>query len=713
LKNLEIYIDGQRLNFINREGFPLALTYSIESAENPSQVNGAHTKRTANFPADGETDGLFQEWSNTTRVNPDAANQLPARIDVNGVTVLSGVAQLDEVAAANAYHGRSGGEHKVGIFGNNATWFADLAEKLVRDMGLMPVHDLTDGEVSAHDNADPDSDNWGYFLFRGRDWTTPGEVSYTEMQPFLFVRAILTEAFRSIGYRFSSDFFDTDLGKRLILPVPFRPYSEDFIQQWSVYLMDNENGTVIAPGSLFDLVTSHITVSGNDVLQNPTGLYNTVTGYYTVPISGYYIVAVPKPLATLVYFSIRINDTTTIYPIFTDDFSAGTGVQGRVYLEQGDLVDLVALTLNVAPDPIEKAFLYIVPDVNAFEPGTTVDFEKYADPSWFVGGMILGLTHAFGLVWDTDYDAQTVRCEPRDRYRITSQTSFEDFTDEFFEGFYRITDRDDLTDRVDLSKDAAVTALNGGNEKYLLAWKSDSGDANIGDLEGGATFKVFDGRYTYPAGRFQKGETKSENPFFCKTVHIFDSAVAHSTSTVSPQLPLIQDNSYLQGNENTNDRPDFGPRLLYFAGRRNGFDGLLNLAGSAYDFPAAFMVNYNDTAGYDPSLSFGDELLADGATTAVGLIQRFHLQRLKRLEVGKLLSEWIRWSELDVLNMDFRRKVLIGDALYLLQKVNGYRPLSDGSTETELLKDEIPSPDDVDKISESGLIGYIVSPLSD
>lgn len=76
-----------------------------------------------------------------------------------------------------------------------------------------------------------------------------------------------------------------------------------------------------------------------------------------------------------------------------------------------------------------------------------------------------------------------------------------------------------------------------------------------------------------------------------------------------------------------------------------------------------------------------------------------------------MLSEWIRWSELDILKLDFRRKILIGDALYLLQKINGYRPLIGGSTETELLKDEIPEDADLLKIAESELAGYIISPL--
>src|SRR5690606_3949022 len=340
--------------------------------------------------------------------------------------------------------------------------------------------------------------------------------------------------------------------------------------------------------------------------------------------------------------------------------------------------------------------------------GTTVRFSLYGNPTWKVSDVVLGLTHAFGLVWDTDYDAGTVRAEPRDRYKTSVQPDVEDYN----EGFYRIAERDDLTQRIDLSKDGAVTALNSEKERYILAWKQDGNDGNAEQMDGEAEFRIFDGKYTFPSGRFQKGEVRSENPFFCKTAHILDNYVKHSTSTVTPQIPLILKNPFLESNPYGDERGDFGPRLLYFAGRRGGVDGIVNFEDFGnYDFPAAFMVNYNDTTGLDPSLAFGDELLLDGTTEAPGLMQRFHLQRLKRLEVGKMLTEWIRWSELDILNMDFRKKVLIGDALYLLQKVNGYRPLNAGSTETELLKDEVPEPDDLLKISESGLAGYIISPL--
>lgn len=701
MRNLEIYIDGERLNFVNRDGFPLALTYSIESAENPGQLNGAHSKRTANFPGDGVTDQFFEEWANAARINPDAANQKPARVEVNGVTVLSGVAQLDEVAAAGIRHGRAGAEHKVALFGNNATWFADLQDKLVKDMGMIPDHDFTltkvIGSGEGNNNPDPDTHTWGYFLVRTSDWQIFWNTRWSDHQPFLFVRPLLQEAFRQVGYQFNSDFFDTDFGKRLMMPALFRPYPDNVLQGFTILVMDQNNATSVNIST-----HTHITLAGDKFLSDPGGHYNLTTGYYTVPMSGYYICGVQE---SDLNYSHRIRINTVVQAAFADPCEIGIGEQGRVYMEEGDEVDLAILSNQPTAG---FCFLYIRPDFGPFDEGTGVRFSLYGNPTWRVSDVVLGLTHAFGLVWDTDYDAQTVRAEPRDRYKTSQQPADEDY----HEGFYRIAERDDLTQRVDLSKDAAMTALNSEKERYVLAWKQDGNDGNAEQMDGEAEMKIFDGKYTFPTGRFQRGESRSENPFFCKTVHIMDNYVMHVTSTKTPQIPLILKNPFLESNPYGEERGDFGPRLLWFAGRREGVDGLVNLEDYlAYDFPAAFMVNYNDTTGLDPSLSFGDEILLDGTTEAPGLMQRFHLQRLKRMEVGKLLSEWIRWSELDILKLDFRRKILIGDALYLLQKINGYRPLIGGSTETELLKDEIPEDADLLKITESELAGYIISPL--
>lgn len=697
MKNLEIYINGSRLNFINREGFPISLSYSVESAENPSQINGAFSKRTAVFPGDGESSQFFEEWEDVTRDNPDVINARTASVEVNGITVLAGKAQIDSVNTGSAKSRRFGSEYRVALLGNNAAWFADLQNKAVRDMGMIPVHTLGNAWVQVNDNPNPDTDTHGYFLCRMHDWVSGDNVTYVEMQPFFFIRPMLQEAFRQVGYTLQSDFLDTELGKRLMMPALFRPYPDEVNIQWTLLVMDEDNGTAVNISTW-----THITIDGDKFLFDQGGNYNTGTGFYTVPFSGYYILGVEED--SLQFFHrVQVNGTDLLAQ-FTDPCEIGIGVQDRVLLEAGDTVELVA---KGNTSPLSFCFLYIRPDFNNFEAGTGIDFSLYGNQTWKVSDVVIGLTHAFGLVWNTDFDAQTVTVEPRDRYKVTAQPS----TDGFHEGFYLIADRDDITPKIDLSKPGSVDAIRTERERLVLGWKSDGNDGNVETVEGEAETRIFDGVFTFPDGRFLSGEKRSENPFFCKTVHVLDNIIMHSTSTKTPCLPCIQENRFLEGNP-FGERGDFGPRLLWFAGRREGLDGYVNLEDyGQYDFPAAFMVNYQDTTGLDPSLSFANETLLDGTTVAEGLVNRFHLQRLKRLEVGKLLTEWIRWNELDILSLNFRKKYLIGDGLFLLQKINGYKPISDGSTETELLYDAIPTPEDVDKISGSDLTGYIISPI--
>lgn len=696
-KQLEIYIDGNRLNFLKREGFPVSLDISIESAEDPSKVNGSYSKRSVSFPGDGVTGQLFEEWVTVTRQNPTAANRKPARIEVNSLPVLTGVAQIEEAITKGNRYNRATLIHKAGIFGNNAAWFDELKAIRIREMGLIPEHDLTPTNVAANDDPDPDTDDWGYFVVRWNDWDRGGgvNISYVDLQPFLFIRSILVEAFRQVGYVFNSDFFDTDFGKRLILPVLFRPYPGDVIQQWQILIIGEDNTTTINSGSL-----THIIPDGSLFSYNVGGYFDEGTGNYTVPISGYYIIGVAE---STVQITQRARKNGTDLGAFTDPCEIGIGVQKRVFLEKDDIVDVAAQGIIT---PTGYCFLYVRPDMGVFEEGTGVRFDLYGNPDWKPSDIILGITHAFGLVWDTDYDAGTVRCEPRDRYKTSQQPS----TENYHEGFYRIAERNDITPLIDLSKNGAVSALNNEREATVLGWKSDSADPNVEILETDAIDKLYDGRYTFPTGRFRKGETRSENPFFAKTMHVFENAIMHSTSTKTPQIPLIQKERYGVAVSYLDERGEYEPRLLWFAGRRSGLDGYANLEDlGQYDFPAAFMVNYNDTTGLDPSLSFANELLVDGTTEAIGLMQRLHLQRLKRLEVGKLLTEWVFWRDLDITNLDFRKKLLIDDALFLFQKIDGFQPLSNGSTETELLYDAIPDADDVLKVSGSELSGYIIN----
>jgi hypothetical protein len=690
MKLLELYIEGQRMNYRERQGFPLSLTMSIADAEDPSKVSGTHSKRSVSLPGDSETERLFEQFATAGRQNPGASRQKPARIEVNGLPIFVGVAQLDEATAAGAKYGRTANEYKVGLLGNNASWFDLIKDKKIKDLGLIPEHDLTLSVIYTNDSADPEADDWGYCLIRTRDWLTPGEVKPTELTPFLFIRRAIQKAFAGSGYTVHSDFFNTLFFKRLILPAPFRPLSQDVLNGFAFWAQDSNNTTALNSST-----ATHITLAGDALLNNPGGHYNMATGYYTVPHSGNYkITLLDKPY---VAYIAALNNSSVAFQSSGSSLATNLPVTDVVFLEKNDVIDLKAISFI----PPTAGFCYLgIEPVFDFSEGETIDFALYGNPDWLMGDMVLGLTQAFGLVWDTDPDAYTVRVEPRDRYQTV--VSGEVITNG---GFYHQTDRDDLTHRVDLSKEAEAKSLSNTKERFDLAWQTDGGDANQEPLETGDEVKFLNARYNFPTGRFQSGTTENENKFFAKTVHLLAEDIKDDFSDIIPQIPLMQGQPF--GEEQT-ERGDFAPRLLYFAGRRGGIDGYVKLAdgGGAYDFPAAFMVNYNDPDGFDPSLSFNTERLRSNVTVP-GLLQRFHLQHLKRLEVGKQITEYLRWNEVDVLNRNFRRKVLLYDELYLLQAINAYKPLRDDTTETVLLLDAVPEPADVNKISGTTTRAYL------
>lgn len=691
----DVYIDGQRLNIKDANGLPFSFSFSIAESENPGKVSGSRSKRYVNFPSDSTNDAFFQHWHDAASENKASARRRNARVEVNGIPVFQGVAQLQNVVLNAGAHRRQAQGYRVAFFGNNATWFSLIADLQIRQLGVMPAHDLTRAVVSDNDNPTPGVERWGYLLARTKDWAEEDNVKWSEMTPFVYIKEVVLEAFATAGYSIDSSFFATDFFSRLALPCPLRPYPEEVTDSFRYFGFDLDNSTPMVNG-----VFTHVTVNGSFININTGGHYNQTTGYYTAPISGFYIIGVLQDLITQFAIRARLNGSTVLAK-FTIPCEVGVGFQGRVYLEEGDTIDLV---VNSSQLDAGSQMLYIRTDINEFEEGTGIKFDKYGNPDWTVGDLVLGITQAFGLIWDTDYQLQKVRVEPRDRYTLRSR---EPNTETATEGFYYTAARRDITGLLDLSKNAELENVLNANRRVELAWKSDSADQNVETVENGASVLLYDAAFLLDEQRYSEGTTRNENRFFAKTIHVLDAEIAATGSAFAPLLPLMQSEAYGTPND---ERGDFDPRILYFAGRRDGLDGLVNMqnvvgTGSfAYDFPASWMVPYNDTSGYDPSLSFGDEVRRDGSTVR-GLMYTFHFQYLARLENGKRLTEWVKWSALDVLGLDFRTKLLIDGTLYLLEQVDGYSPLRDGSTETTLIADSV-LPSNAEVIS-SEIKGYL------
>lgn len=690
LKYGKIFIDGQQVDIDLSGGFPFSLVLSIETAEDITKISGTHSKRTVKMPGTSRNAEVFSRFHDPAEDNPEVAVSLPARIEAEGLPVFSGSSRLKNADLGGSAYGLVAKGYNVAFFGNNAEWFPRLQNKSFREFPL-PSHQYNEPNIIAGTNADPDSLGYCYTLIKWKSWENIGEVTWQEHTPALFIRDIINAVFLEIGYRVESDFMNGEFFKRLIMPVPLRAYEED----WRLANTDirvertDRQGPIGAEvkvdfqieqdgGDNFDLVTDEYVVPY-------TGVYDVfgyvITAYRTDPgdpgtefFGGYE------------FIRVHING---VYTASTLDLQ----------LNAGDVITFHTQTFNAFYVQYVDYASGSVRFKSSFQYGTPIDFQFLMPSDWLVQDMLKDLTLIFGLMWDTDTAERVVRFEPRDGYSLEAGAAGDDVAD----GFFIPGETVQLDRKVDVSKGGDLDLYDSSNSRIVMAWQVDDQTAQGMDDELG-DLKTYDAQYTYPEGRFEEGESRPETSFFAKTIHLLDSDIRHADSTIDPQIPLIFPTDYRSDQVEAETDYDFLPRLLWFAGRRAGQDGYINRNGTAdpYDFPASFMVNYNDTALNDPSLAFSNEQVAGGVS--IGLLQKMHLRRLKRLEVGKILTVFARWSTVDIMSFSWRRKAQYANLLWIIRKIDGYKPGSDAAAKTELWKDEIPTAADVDKIS---------SPLAD
>lgn len=695
----KLYLDGEPADLDLQKGFPLSFVYSIEQASDISRINGSHSKRSVTIPGT-KRNGQLLSRAHDLRV--DIAGQvaeIPCRVEDGGIPIFTGKAKLNGVPLARGSRYPEG--YKLSLFGNNAEWFSRLKGRRLNsyDFG---THLYTEANI---EQGTIGGLNQGvYFLAKWKNWTGADHISYRDLTFAITITDIIQKVFRDIGYVVFSEFFQSVEGERYILPVPFRGYGLEWRQQNSdLQARKNSQQGPIGPPV--------VVTNWDNVEWDGGGLFNQATGVYTVPFDGTYNVG------GYVYATLD-DGMGNQFPgqfDFLRVYVNGVEVPGnttQLFLNQGDLVDFRYQTpgggLVAYVDTAFAAIYY----GNSFDFGVPITPSGLIPDEWLVEDLLVDLTVIMGLMWDSDVDNGQVFVEPRDKHK--SRTNLGVGPSEVdHSGFLLDTLTEDVGGKIDLAKRAEIEYDDSLENQYRLSWKTD-GDTEQA-IEDNENMGIYDARFNFSNGRFSPGEKTIPTRFFAKTIHLRDTEIKHEDSDIVPQVPLFWPSDYAESPTEDEADYDIEPRLLWYAGRRAGKDGYVNFQGTPdpYDPPTAFFVNYNDSTGFDPSLAFSNEQSINNAVLT-GLMARLHLQHLKRLELSTYLEEYLWWTRLDILGLNWRRKLIIDGVKYILQKVDGYRPNSGASTKTLLLKDAIPSALDKDsfKIQGSGLLGVVDSPAT-
>jgi hypothetical protein len=698
---IKLFIGGQEVD-LNQDQVNVTIDYSIENID-LGNISGAHSKRNVTLPATKTNVGIFQNITDAGAIVTNAYKLLSARLEADGVPILTGKARLEGADLQAINSGFLASNFKVSLIGNNADWFADVGNTLVRDLGWSTIEV---NETSVKENYDPVTAEYCFILMKWKAWENETYITNNEMTPAIFIWQILEKAFENKGYQLNS-IFTTDPFNRLIIPMGLElgaDYLKDFV---------NLRASIPSPGLFSAFEPSPVLITFTDETTSPnfdTG-GNYTSGVYTVPITATYTLKAELNILITFYTPTPTSELLIgweINGVFEEgedlsqeaDFDDSVSIEFLTDLVEGDLVRFVVIHNNAAFNMNLNGSIEITGSKAVFETGRTFDLQYVIPISWYVRDVIADLTTVFNLAWETNVQSKQVFAYPKDdytiRYRADATGAISLTT---FEGFFKGTDKYDLNTR-DLDG-SEFQILDGYKSSQVLAYATDDDTTNKEESRRGVN--IYSGGYNFPTDRFDNGVEFIYTKFFAKAIHISDVEIT-SGGIYGAQMPLVFGDDY---NTVPDAEPNYNlaPRLLYYAGRRNGLDGYIRLyddassAASAFDYPAAFMVNYNDPSGGDFNLSFSDEV-TNFTNVMQGIFKTFHLQTYKRIELGKVYTTFAKLKPKDITQLSFRRKGIIGSSNFIIQSIE-YNPKSNNPAKTVLLYDEKPNVNDLTKVSNT------------
>lgn len=352
--------------------------------------------------------------------------------------------------------------------------------------------------------------------------------------------------------------------------------------------------------------------------------------------------------------------------------------------------------------------------------GNNVNFQYYDSfRSRNFLDMLGGLVDAYDLEVSTDPISMSVTIEPFLPVTVPDYDVDGNYVGDItLDGYYNTQAVNDWTNKQDFNKEHTNENFSSTSRQIDYNMKQDgsNGGANIWAARNLAIYlnnvirpkinntQIDNGiiagvpgasRYVLP-DRFAKGNVQYSNRFFSSSLH-YNETQWQPLSGVAPQLMTIFP-------ENINDSSAsavsqiFEPMLAFYKGYNNDdltwFDhyGGIVWAGDPADpleseirpLPFMFSVNYGYLGEHDPVLTYSDQII--NGVVVPGLMRKFHLPRLAVMRNGQLKHAYMRLNLNDITNFGQRNCIKIGNGLFAIISINGYKPLSDESCEVIMWK---------------------------
>ena len=291
----ELYINGENVELLG--SLNPNLTFNIADIANPEQRKADFSK-TITLPASKKINKIFEHIFD---VNTDLQTFNP-NLRTNVIYLVNGEVQLDGYLQLKSVNNKNNEiTYSCVIIGRIGNFFTELQDQELTDLDMSSLnHSYTKANQVATWNL-PLTTDYVYPMvnydinYAGMGFTE--EWTVTDFFPAIKVKKYIDAIFSSIGYTFTSTFFNSSYFNTLIIPFSSKDFklSETAINNL-IFSANNPKflGTGTGSSSPFNGVYDDTTTFQSDTIVNQTeaydvgGVYDNTTGVFTASSGGYY-----------------------------------------------------------------------------------------------------------------------------------------------------------------------------------------------------------------------------------------------------------------------------------------------------------------------------------------------------------------------------------------------------------------------------------------
>lgn len=722
--------------------FPISQNMTITDIATPDTKEGYYTK-TIELRGTKTNNNFFEHIFlvniETLSFNPNLKTS--ARIIKDDIEVLNGDLKLSNIRLKYVNDVEEI-IYDCEIYGSNSTLFTNVSDDKLELLDISSLNHTYNHTNIINSWSSAIGTSYVYPLVDyGYNNFNNASFHIHQLRPAVPVKIYWDKIFAHAGKTYTSTFLNSNFFKRLYVPHNGESFSisDATAQTFQFYagrLIDSsaDNKSIVYNSfySLWQLSTSYIGVGSGGALLSGTKVhtpnddstspfndignrYNTTTGIFTIGKNGWYNmkgliklrVKLNAPAGTAsiqgniniwVYLQKSVNGGTTW------TFEGSKYVQGFVTPSTTYQTSQVSFEFPNIPAAGTNTFriIYVLAGGNQnggidFKDGSNASITTGTasmdiiedDGSYFSGLLADKSLNEIDTVVMNDSIPRDVKmrdfilsiCKMFNLYFDSDKTNENNYIIEPRDDYYAAGTTQDWTYKIAYDKVVEIVPMGAVNNKtYKWSFKEDSDYFNkIYQDE----FKESYGTKTHIINNdFLKDENKQE-VIFSSTV-IVDNP---QNDMVLPKIFKYENGVVSPMKHNV--------RIIYYGGVKSCSQWTLNtlLSGSFNQTQYPFFGMVDDPMQPSVSIEFGvpNKLYytypAQQYTTN-NLFNKYWYRTINEItdKDSKLLKAEFYLTELDINTFDFRDKIFIKDAYYIVNKIIDYNPLEDGLTKVELLK---------------------------